>query len=226
MPKRRTWTKEECLAALRRLSEIIGGTRPTAADLRGKAGRKARCPSLGTFYRLFGSFEAAVEAAGLSILPTTKREHLDRSRADARRVFEESLAGRRFLLEVEAVALVRELSGCGLTADERKELLREVCRKRDVHIVSLPSSTAIYAVASWLAGQPYRGRLPEREAVRAALGEEAARLLEMAIELGSLAAAARAAGYGVYEASRMVVRASRKAVRRLTGRVLVREQQI
>ncbi|WP_027718219.1 homing endonuclease associated repeat-containing protein [Desulfovirgula thermocuniculi] len=224
MPRGTKQTREECLAALRRLSEILGGSRPTAADLRGKAGREAGCPREHVYYRLFGSLEAAVEAAGLSDLPTAKQKRLSEARAEVRRLFEEALAGRKFLLEGEAVALVRDLSGCGLPPDARKALLREVCREKGVRLVSLPASAALHAVASWLAGQPCRGRLPEREAVRAALGEEAARLLELALELGSLAAAARAAGCEVNEASKMVITSSRGAVRRLTGRVLVRRQ--
>lgn len=102
-----------------------------------------------------------------------------------------------------------------------EELIKKVCRKKGIRILKLPNDTVLNAVVSWIAGQPYIGVLPEKRLVEVALGEEVARLLRMAVELGSLAAAL-AAGYGSSRVSRMVISASRKAAKRLMGRVPLR----
>ncbi len=220
MPKkRREWTKEECLTALRNLSEALGGARPTAADLIGMVGRAAGCPPKGTIERLFGSFSVAVEAAGLSNLPTAGKKHRAESFSRAREQLEEFLKDKKVLFRSEKQAIVAQLGKCGVNQRAREDLVRMECRKRGIRVLKVPNDPALCAVISWLAGQPYLGILPDKELVEVTLGDEATRLLRATLEAGSFAAGARMAGYSLYNALKVAKNASRKAVEELVGKI-------
>ncbi|MGB9791746.1 MAG: homing endonuclease associated repeat-containing protein, partial [Thermacetogeniaceae bacterium] len=51
-------TKEDCVEALRRLSQELGGYRPTCHDVESELGVKVGCPKWKVIVKLFGSFEA------------------------------------------------------------------------------------------------------------------------------------------------------------------------
>lgn len=218
--KAREWTKEECLAALRNLSEALGGARPTVADLIGRVGRTTGCPPKGTIERLFGSFSAAVETAGLSNLPTAGKKHRAESFSKARERLEKFLKDKKVLFRGEKRTLMSQLAECGVKQRAREDLVRVECRKRGVRILKVPDNQALCAVLSWLAGQPYLGILPDKELVEVTLGDEATRLLRATLEAGSFAAGARMAGYSLlYNALKVVKNASRKAVEELVGKI-------
>lgn len=61
--------KDGCAGALRRLSEALGGARPTMFDVVSPIGISAGCPALTVITMHFGSFKKALEYAGLDKLP-------------------------------------------------------------------------------------------------------------------------------------------------------------
>ncbi|WP_422938474.1 homing endonuclease associated repeat-containing protein [Thermanaeromonas toyohensis] len=108
-PGQKAWTKEESLAALRRLSEMLGGTRSIVCDVRGKLGRQAGCASIEAIRRLFGSWETALEKAGLAGLPTRKSPERDIALRSLREYFEHLLHDRTFLFYGEGADMVKKL---------------------------------------------------------------------------------------------------------------------
>lgn len=218
VPSGKNWTREECLAALRRLSEALGGARPTVADLIGRTGKEVGCPPKSVLEKLFGSFAAAVRAAGLSNLPTRRQWQLSISLSEMRGRFREYLRGRKFLLRGEGVRLVRELSGTAVPARVRREVLTEMCREMGIRMLALPDRPAIRKAVDWLLKQGLDGEGVRQVCAVAGVSEEELQLLLSAIELGSLPAAARAAGYGSSHARKLVMAASEKLARYLLAK--------
>lgn len=65
-------SKEEHLEALRKLSELLGGYRPTSADLLSPLAKEAGCQCHAVYQKYFGSFQNALKEAGLDKLPKKK----------------------------------------------------------------------------------------------------------------------------------------------------------
>lgn len=210
----KAWTKEESLAALRRLSEMLGGTRPTVCDVRGKLGRQAGCASMEAIRRLCGSWETAVEEAGLAGLPTRKSREREIALKSLREYFEHLLRGRSFLFYGEGADMVRKAPAV-LPVQTRRQVLAEICKKRGIRVLGLPASKDVGTVVSWLLGYPAEGILPDAEEIAKSLGPDALRLFRRVVETGSLKAAARSEGLSERRAKRILLDASTRAVEQM-----------
>ncbi|SMB97138.1 hypothetical protein SAMN00808754_1767 [Thermanaeromonas toyohensis ToBE] len=213
MEKRaRGWTKEECVAALKRLSAALSGCRPTTSDLVGRVGREVGCPPEWVIHELFGSWKVAIREAGLESLPTVREQARQAAVEELRLYFDRVLEGKSFLFRGEAHEIVKKAPG-KLYVQSKRRMLRGACREKGIRLLNLPYDRDIRAVVSWLLGCPAEGVLPEKEKVEEALGEAALRVLRRIMEVGNLKAAAQAEGLKVFQARRMLVEACRRAVR-------------
>lgn len=147
-------TKEDCIEALKRLSEELGGYRPTCHDVESEVGVKAGCPKWKVIVRLFGSFDAAIEEAGLKDLPTKRAS--------------EGRGGK--------VLRILDNQGDGsfyLSAEVLDRRTREHLKKQGIPIIPTPKSRAMLTVLDWLRGIEQEGILPARDEIRSAMGERA-----------------------------------------------------
>ncbi|MGB9886276.1 MAG: homing endonuclease associated repeat-containing protein [Moorellales bacterium] len=199
---RRRISDDEMLESLRRLAAELG-RRPAYADLRSAAAIRLGCPCLKTLCNRFGSFSAALEAAGLDGMPR---------RAELRFRERERSAD-------EAVRKAEELASLGfvLTDEAPDPLVRCELRKRGVPLLVFRGSAfgSLRIVLGWLRGEPVLDMLPPREKIREAMGERAFSFLERWIGGATFGEIGREEGLTCERVRQVIAAGAGRAVERL-----------
>ncbi len=146
-------TENECLDALKRLSAVLGGYRPTVADLDSDLAAEVGCPTRNTIIRRFGSMVNALRSAGLVGLQTRHENVVTIEKARIAKVFK----GKSFVM----------------AGDLPKKNISKIARREGLRVVRASKSYEVNIVLDWMRGQAYDGALPDREGMRLAMGNDA-----------------------------------------------------
>lgn len=206
-------TAKQCLTGLRELARKLG-RRPTVEDLNSETAVACGCPSYGTVRAIFGSFRTALREAGLEAAPS-RRQLLKESEADGRvEALKEAL---RKQIEAGWV-IASQIPGRSYRERRRNaEVLRDRFRMRIVNIRA--SNPYLMAVVRWLQGQPQYGVLPDVGSIRCTLGAKAWTVLVEVLGGKTFEEAAKRLELSGEGARQILVRACKRAVFLLKGRL-------
>lgn len=209
-------TKDYCAKSLRRLSEILGGIRPTLVDVASETGIAAGCPTGKTIHSLFGSFKEALKYAGLYDLPTGRRKKMQEKQNIRWDFFDRIISGREFLLQAE----IPLKPGTNLYLQFRK-----YAGQKNVTVINLHPTREVVVLLNWLRGIKAAGILPEKNEIVSKMGERSFQYLLGLLKGESMQEIADREGITKERVRQIVSRGIKRAVGALTGKNKTRKKR-